>query len=149
MMKENYLEAIALIEKNYRLYLDVLKSEIQTLGTLDVNHTQAMILCHIGDRKLSISEIVDKGHFVGSNVSYNVKKLITSKYLQSEISEFDKRAVYITLTNKGKVMKDKLNASIESHKNIFNKYGLAQKEFEQLTETLHKLEYCLSKILKK
>ena len=89
-MSEKYLESIALIEKIYRLFLDVLKFELQKIRALDLNQTQAMILMYVGNQKMSISEIVEKGNFVGSNVSYNVKKLIQSKYVTQESSEFDK-----------------------------------------------------------
>lgn len=146
-MKEKYLESITLIETIYRLYLDVLKSELQKLRILDLNHTQAMILYHVGDRKLSISEVVDKGYFVGSNVSYNVKKLIQSGYLEQEASTFDKRSVYIALTTKGKNVKDQISKAIQGHPNSFAKHGLGEKELDHLVELLHKLEFCLAKIV--
>ena len=145
-MTEKYLESVTLIEKIYRLYLDVLKSEIQKMGVLDLNHTQAMILFHVGERKISISEIVDKGHFVGSNVSYNVKKLGQAGYLQQEASEFDKRTVHISLTRKGKEIKNHLRKSVQSHGLTLSKHGLGEKELDELNELLHKMAFGLGKL---
>ncbi len=146
-MPEKYLESIALIEKIYRLFLDALKFEIQKIRALDLNQTQAMILMYVGDQKMSISEIVDKGHFVGSNVSYNVKKLIQSKYVTHETSEFDKRAVFISLTPKGKEVREKLAQAINAHKDVFKKFDLSEKDFVAMTDLLHKLEYGLTKVI--
>jgi len=146
-MKESYLDSICRVEVVYKLYMDVLKTELNKLGIFDVNNMQAMILFHVGDRKLSIGEVIDKGCFIGSNVSYNVKKLTASGYLIQEASPFDRRSVYLTLTKKGKDIYTRLNKAIHDQKNIFLNYGLSEKDFDILKGILEKLEYALTKMI--
>ncbi|USO02638.1 MAG: winged helix DNA-binding protein [Alphaproteobacteria bacterium] len=146
-MRENHLEAISLVEVVYKLYLDVLKTELSKLGILDINNMQAMIMYHIGDRKLSIGEVIDKGCFIGSNVSYNVKKLTSAGYLKQEPSQFDRRSVYLTLTKQGKEVYTKLHKAIQEQKKVLLKYGLSDQDFENLKETLTKLEYVLIRMV--
>ena len=99
-LKQTYLDAIRLIERLHRRFLDVVKSELDRLGMEDINNVQAVLLTNIETESLTIGELTNRGYYMGSNVSYNVKKLTDLGYLEQERSAHDKRSVTVWLTDK-------------------------------------------------
>jgi DNA-binding MarR family transcriptional regulator len=101
MIKRNYFDLFMSASRINKLFLDFLKSELDKMNINDINGTQAVVLYNIGTSKISVGDIISKGYYVGSNVSYNLKKMIESDYITQEISEHDKRLIHIKLTDKG------------------------------------------------
>lgn len=101
-MKENYLETIQLIERLHRQFLEVIKAELDRRGIEDVNNVQSLILSHIGDEELTVGELTYRGYYQGSNVSYNVKKLVENGYLKQERSPHDRRNIKVSLSSRGR-----------------------------------------------
>ena len=99
--KNEYLQALRLIERLHRLLLDVIKSEFDRFGGADLNSVQALLLYNIGDSELTAGELKTRGYYLGSNVSYNLKKLVDMGYIHYKRSETDKRSVRVSLTQKG------------------------------------------------
>ena len=83
-MNKQYLELTRLIERLHRRFIDVLKTELNRLGVRDVNGVQALLLTNIGEQKITIRDLVERGYYLGSNVSYNIKKLTDLGYLNQE-----------------------------------------------------------------
>lgn len=102
MKNRSYLELFHLIERLHRLFLDVVRIEIKKLGIRDLNGVQAMLLANIGDQDVVVRDLIDRGYYQGSNVSYNVKKLTDMGYLEQQRAEHDKRSVILRLTDKAK-----------------------------------------------
>src|ERR1700761_7063145 len=100
-MKEIYTESILLIERLHRRFLDVVKTELDRLKIDDINNVQTLILYNISAEQLTIGELTNRGYYLGSNVSYNVKKLVENAYLVQERAPHDKRSTRIKLSNKG------------------------------------------------
>ncbi len=100
-MKEQYLESIHLIERLHRQFLEVVKGELDRLDIQDVNNVQAVILYNIGKDELTVGELTNRGYYLGSNVSYNVRKMVENDYLVQERSTHDRRSVRVRLSNKG------------------------------------------------
>lgn len=100
-MKEIYTEAVLMIERLHRRFLDVVNTELERGKISDINNVQALILYNIGDEELTIGELTNRGFYLGSNVSYNVKKLSENGYLEQEKAPHDKRSVRIKLSAKG------------------------------------------------
>src|ERR1700756_4304927 len=96
-----YLEALTLVERLHRRLLDVIKDEFDRRGRSDINAVQALLLSNIGDKELTAGELRTRGYYLGSNVSYNVKKLVEMGYLHHARSRIDRRSVRISLTDKG------------------------------------------------
>lgn len=96
-----YLETLSYIERLHRLMLDVVKDEFERLGRADVNSVQALLLFNIGDNELTAGELRSRGYYQGSNVSYNLKKLVAAGYINHERSEADRRSVRVSLTEAG------------------------------------------------
>ena len=78
--------------------LDVIKDEFDRRGRSDVNAVQALLLYNIGDKELTAGELRTRGYYLGSNVSYNVKKLVEMGFLHHSRSRIDRRSVRISLT---------------------------------------------------
>ena len=96
-----YLRALRLIERLNRLLLDVIKDEFDRRGGADINSVQARLLYNMGDGELTAGELKTRGHYLGSNVSYNLKKLVDMGYLHYKRSDKDRRSVRVSLSQKG------------------------------------------------
>lgn len=99
--KTEYLQALRLVERLHRLLLDVIKDEFDRQGGADLNSVQALLLYNIGDSELTAGELKTRGYYLGSNVSYNLKKLVDMGYIHYKRSEIDRRSVRVSLTQKG------------------------------------------------
>ncbi|HOT83197.1 MAG TPA: MarR family transcriptional regulator, partial [Candidatus Defluviicoccus seviourii] len=99
-MKKEYLEFTRLIERLHRRFLDLLRAELNHLSIRDINSVQALLLANIGEEQIAIRDLVERGYYQGSNVSYNIKKLAEMGYLEQERSAHDRRSVSIRLTTK-------------------------------------------------
>ncbi len=108
--RSDYLQALRLIERLHRLLLDVIKDEFDRVGGAELNSVQALLLYNIGESELTAGELKTRGYYLGSNVSYNLKKLVDMGYLHYKRSEVDRRSVRVSLTQKGKDACDVVNA---------------------------------------
>lgn len=97
-----YVQSLQLIERLHRLLLDVVKDEFDRTGSSDLNAVQALLLYNMGDNELTAGELKSRGFYMGSNVSYNLKKLVDMGYVDYERSETDKRSVRVSLSAKGR-----------------------------------------------
>lgn len=110
-----YLEALALVERLHRLLLDVVKDEFERVGVLEVNSVQALLLFNIGDNEVTAGELKTRGYYQGSNVSYNLKKLVEMGYMHHQRCEIDRRSVRVRLTEKGRAVRDTVAQLFERH----------------------------------
>jgi len=100
----SYTDITRLIERLHRRYLDVIRYELSQMGIDDINAVQALLLMNVQDAEVSIRELVDRGYYIGSNVTYNVRHLVDTEYLQQARSERDRRSVRIKATKKGNAL---------------------------------------------
>ena len=114
-MNNHYLEVIALIERLHRHFLEVVKLELEGLGIHDINNVQGMMLFNIGEAEMTVGELTLRGCYLGSNVSYNVKKMVENGYLVQQRSLHDRRSVHVKLTEKGSKLRDALTAMYGRH----------------------------------
>ncbi len=110
-----YREFLSMVERLHRLLLDVVKDEFERLGLLDINSVQALLLFNVGDAEVTAGELKSRGYYQGSNVSYNLKKLVEAGYLHHERSEADRRSVRIRLTPKGRRIRDAVAELFAGH----------------------------------
>ncbi len=97
-----YLESLSLVERLHRLLLDVIKDEFERLGILEINSVQALLLFNVGENEVTAGELKTRGYYQGSNVSYNLKKLVEAGYMHHQRCEIDRRSVRVRLTEKGR-----------------------------------------------
>src|SRR5438105_7544162 len=114
-MANSYLEVTSLIERLHRHFLEVVKLELDGLGIYDINNVQGMMLFNIGDAEMTVGELTLRGCYLGSNVSYNVKKMVENGYLAQERSVHDRRSIHVRLTDKGIRLRDRLTAMHQRH----------------------------------
>ena len=136
-----YLESLTMVERLHRRLLDVIKDEFDRRGRSDVNAVQALLLYNIGDKELTAGELRTRGYYLGSNVSYNVKKLVEMGYLHHARSRVDRRSVRISLTDTGRDIHSVVTALYEKHVLTVEQIGgIQSEEFETLNNTLARLE---------
>ena len=136
-----YLEALTLVERLHRRLLDVIKDEFDRRGRADINSVQALLLYNIGDKELTAGELRTRGYYLGSNVSYNLKKLVEMGFLDHQRSRVDRRSVRIKLTQKGCDVRDIVEALYQKHvRTVEQVGGISTDEFSSLNKSLHRLE---------
>jgi DNA-binding MarR family transcriptional regulator len=136
-----YLESLTLVERLHRRLLDVIKDEFDRRGRADINSVQALLLYNIGDKELTAGELRTRGYYLGSNVSYNLKKLVEIGFLDHQRSRVDRRSVRIKLTEKGREVRNIVDALYHKHvKTVEQVGGINAEEFATLNKALHRLE---------
>jgi DNA-binding MarR family transcriptional regulator len=140
-LKPLYMEALTLVERLHRRLLDVIKDEFDRSGRSDVNSVQALLLFNIGDSELTAGELRSRGYYLGSNVSYNLKKLVEMGYIHHQRSRMDRRSVRVSLTEKGQEVADIVNGLYERHiRSIDQVGGITANDFQTLNRSLQRLE---------
>jgi len=136
-----YLDALTLVERLHRRLLDVIKDEFDRRGRADINSVQALLLYNIGDKELTAGELRTRGYYLGSNVSYNLKKLVEMGFLDHQRSRVDRRSVRIKLTDKGTEVREIVNSLYQKHiRTVEQVGGINAEEFSTLNKSLHRLE---------
>jgi len=138
-VKQVYTESILLIERLHRRFLDVVKAELDRLKIDDVNNVQTLILYNISGEQLTVGELTNRGYYLGSNVSYNVKKLVENGYLLQERAPHDKRSIRIKLSDKAITLCKKIEELYGRNVEALSKEMEAQK-LVSLNQTLSQLE---------
>src|SRR5829696_6229524 len=133
-----YLEALTLVERLHRRLLDVIKDEFDRRGRADINSVQALLLYNIGDKELTAGELRTRGYYLGSNVSYNLKKLVEMGFLHHQRSRVARRSVRIKLTAKGPEIFTIVEALYQKHVVTIEQVGgISCQEFISLNKALH------------
>lgn len=136
-----YLETLALVERLHRLLLDVIKDEFERLGVLEINAVQALLLFNVGDNEVTAGELKSRGYYQGSNVSYNLKKLVELGYMHHQRCEIDRRSVRVRLTARGREIRDIVAKLFARHAVGLEERGVIGMEgIEDITSALKRVE---------
>ena len=136
-----YLDSLALVERLHRLLLDVVKDEFERLGILEINSVQALLLFNVGENEVTAGELKSRGYYQGSNVSYNLKKLVELGYMHHQRSEIDRRSVRVRLTEKGRRVRGQLTDLFARHAEGLGKRGLIDAaSMENINQSLKRME---------
>ncbi len=137
----SYLDALTLVERLHRLLLDVIKDEFERVGVIEINAVQALLLFNIGDNEVTAGELKSRGYYQGSNVSYNLKKLVEAGYMHHQRCEIDRRAVRVRLTEKGRRIRDIVERLFASHSQGLMERGvLDQVGIDDIAMSLRRVE---------
>jgi DNA-binding MarR family transcriptional regulator len=139
-VRHAYYEAVLLIERVHRHFLEVVKTDLDRHGIQDINNVQALILYNVGTDELTVGELTARGYYLGSNVSYNVKKMVENSYLVQERSPHDRRSVRVKLTEKGLALHKQLNENLEKQVANLPSANITADELNKASEILRKLE---------
>lgn len=136
-----YLESLQLVERLHRRLLDVVKDEFERQGRSDINAIQALLLFNIGNSELTAGELRTRGYYLGSNVSYNLKKLVELGFINHQRSRIDRRSVRVSLTPKGKDVAEVVEGLYERHIGSIEQVGgIDLDEFQQMNRALQRLD---------
>ncbi len=136
-----YLDNLALVERLHRLLLDVIKDEFERLAILEINSVQALLLFNIGENEVTAGELKSRGYYQGSNVSYNLKKLVELGYMHHQRSEMDRRSVRVRLTEKGRRVRSLLHDLFARHAEVLAKKAVIDAAgMEDVNRSLKRLE---------
>jgi DNA-binding MarR family transcriptional regulator len=139
-MSNPYLEVISLIERLHRHFLEVVKLELEGLGIHDINNVQGMMLFNIGDAEMTVGELTLRGCYLGSNVSYNVKKMVENGYLVQERSLHDRRSIRVRLTEKGSKLRDRVSVMLQRQLEMLPQAPISVDDLQTVGVTLRRLE---------
>lgn len=146
-MKEAYFEAVVMIERLHRLFLEVVKIELDRLGMPDINNVQALVLYNIGENQLTVGELTNRGYYLGSNVSYNLRKMVQNDYVVQIPSPHDRRSSHVKLSTKGISLFNKLDKVLGGHAQTLQDKVVDQGDMTAFVNTLRKLESFWSNFL--
>jgi len=136
-----YKETLSMVERLHRLLLDVIKDEFERLGLLDINSVQALLLFNIGEHEVTAGELKSRGYYQGSNVSYNLKKLVETGYMHHQRCQIDRRAVRVKLTEKGCNIRKIVGDLFDRHAEGLDEKAILDREaLNGLNDTLRAME---------
>ena len=136
-----YLDNLSMLERLHRLLLDVIKDEFERLGILEINAVQALLLFNVGENEVTAGELKSRGYYQGSNVSYNLKKLVELGFMHHQRSEIDRRSVRVRLTEKGRRVRGLIADLFSRHAEVLGKRGVIDPEvIETINSALKRME---------
>jgi len=137
----DYLETLSLVERLHRLLLDVIKDEFERVGLLEVNAVQALLLFNIGDNEVTAGELKSRGYYQGSNVSYNLKKLVEMGYMHHQRCDIDRRSVRVRLTENGRKVRETVEELFRRHSEGLSTSGVfGAKGIDEVNGALTRME---------
>jgi len=131
------------IERMHRRFLDVVRLELGKAGVKDLSPVQVMMLGNIGDEEISVRDLIERGYYLGSNASYNLKQLVEGGYVERQAAAHDRRSARLKITNKGKGVLAKLNALEVQWAEPLIRAG-EESAIDSTFKILRKLERCWS-----
>jgi len=140
-MLPRYLDSLSLVERLHRLLLDVIKDEFERLALLDINAVQALLLFNVADNEVTAGELKTRGYYQGSNVSYNLKKLVENGYMHHARCEIDRRSVRVRLTAKGHAVRAVVADLFARHAEGMKDKGIVgNTELDDINASLKRME---------
>tara|TARA_A100000171_G_C2126591_1_gene143914 strand:+ start:924 stop:1382 length:459 start_codon:yes stop_codon:yes gene_type:complete len=139
-VKEVYFETVMLVERLHRLFLEVVKSELDKMALHDINNVQCFILYNIGENNLTVGEVSNRGYYLGSNVTYNLKKMVENGYIIQEQSPHDRRSSHVKLSEKGLKLFEQLDLMFKNHAKNMRHNGVMEQDIKTLKSLLQRLE---------
>lgn len=144
-MKENYYNSIVMIEKLHRTFLEVLKIELNKLRIRDISNIQSLLLYNIGRNKMTVGELTARGCYLGTNVTYSLRKMVESGYLFQCPVDHDRRSSEVSLTDKGLEMYEVIDNIIDNQANGLQKSDIDDKMIKDMDRTMTDIEKYLKK----
>ena len=139
-MKENYFKSVVMIERLHRLFLEVVKVELDRMKIRDINNVQCLVLYNVGRGQVTVGELTNRGYYLGSNVSYNLRKMVQNSYLVQEPSAHDRRSSHVKLSDKGIKLHDRLDELFTMHAKALAHEGIDAAKAAELDGMLNSLE---------
>jgi DNA-binding MarR family transcriptional regulator len=137
---QHYLECVSNIERLHRLFLEVLKTELDAMRIRDISNVQCLILYSIAGDEISVGELTERSYLLGSNVSYNLKKMVEAGYMTQQRAEHDRRSIHVRLTEKGQAFWRILEAMFERHAALLGEMAIEEETLAEVSTHLKSME---------
>jgi DNA-binding MarR family transcriptional regulator len=137
----------SLVEQLHRQFIEVIKVELEALRARNINSAQGLMLFNIGDAEMTVGELTLRGCYLGSNVTYNVKKMVENGYLSHERSMHDRRTIHVRLTEKGAKLRDRLQMMHQRHIEMLESHAaITDEDLQSAAATLRRLDRFLDRV---
>lgn len=138
-MKKEYIDSVMLFDRLHRLFLSIMKNDLSMACVTDMTPAQAMMVYHLMDKKIRISDVQHYNMYHGLNASYNVRKMHRHGYLDMN-SVSDKRSVFVSLSKRGEDVYAMIEEIVGKHVKILEKLGFASEKITNLLDVARSLE---------
>ncbi len=143
-----HLDLLRLIERLHRRSLDLFRVDLSRLGIEDLSPSQVMVLFTIGADDLSVRDLIDRGYYLGSNASYNLKRLVETGYVDRNASQRDRRSARIRLSDKGKALCELVREADQAYYRSMARDDEEARDLETTFRTLRRMEQVWSNTLR-
>ena len=90
---------------------------------------------------MTAGELKSRGYYQGSNVSYNLKKLVDMGYMHHQRCEIDRRSVRVKLTQKGREIRQAVARLFARHaEGLITQEILDGSSIDHISATLKRVE---------
>tara|TARA_Y100000766_G_C18661748_1_gene485528 strand:- start:8 stop:427 length:420 start_codon:yes stop_codon:yes gene_type:complete len=110
-------------------------------GVRDLNAAQAVVMYHIGEEDMTVGELTNRGYYLDSNPSYNVRKMVEAVYLVQERSRHYKRLIRRRLTEKGLELRGTLQDMFNRQTMALGPDSVTQDDLRTANGILSRLEW--------
>lgn len=147
-MSDAFSQLTQMIERLHRRMLDVIRYELEQAGISDVGPAQALMLTKIEGREVALRDIIDRGYYIGSNASYNIKQLVEAGYVLQKRASHDKRSIKLSLTKKGEELCGRIASFVSQQNETLFADAPSQKNLDVTIGVLRQLEQEWSEYLR-
>lgn len=142
-----HLDLVRVAERVHRRSLDLYRIDLTRLGVHDVSPSQVMMLFTIGGEELTVRDLIERGYYLGSTASYNLKRLVDTGYVDRTVSERDRRSARLRLSDKGRELCEALRKVDETYHTLVVRSPKDARDLEVAIKTLKRLEQAWSTAL--
>jgi DNA-binding MarR family transcriptional regulator len=143
-----YHDIARIVERMHRRFLDVVRVELSRVGIDDISPVQVLMLMNIGTEELSVRDLMERGYYLGSNASYNLKQLVETGYVDRAPSLRDRRSARLRLSEKGMSLCGELRRLEATQADALIRTEDDSGDFDVTYRTLRKLERAWSDIIR-
>ena len=139
-MRSTLIKANDVFSRINSVFMEIVRLEIERIGVYNLTANQYMILQHLGNDRIPVGDLSLRSSYLGTNISYNVRKMVESGYLIQEKSEHDQRTHYVSLSEKSKEVIEKMDHALDEHGELLKKYGIDRNYFEEVLSQIGKID---------
>ncbi|ATU90436.1 winged helix DNA-binding protein [Phyllobacterium zundukense] len=135
-----HFELARTLERANRRFASFLQAEMTRRGVQEIGPAHAMLLLTIGNDELSVGQLMDRGPYGGTNLSYYLKQLGECGYIERIPLARDRRTARIRLSEKARQLCSDLTEVAAKYHRLVAGDPENMRNMEVAFETLDRLE---------
>ncbi len=139
-MKSTLIKANDVFSRISSVFMEIIRLEIERIGVYNLTAAQYIILQHLGNDRIPVGDLSLRSSYFGTNISYNVRKMVENEYIIQEKSQHDQRTHYVSISPKSKELIAKIDQALDEHGDLLHKYGIDRKYFEEILSSIGKVD---------